>query len=272
MTPPAAPKNQTPFDDEISLLDIIQFFKANLIKILFFVMLGGMLAALYVKNNIEEYRGTLYLSPAKFAGDFITEPKVILTKLKTNSFYNEKLLLLCKPSNYKSKDLKDINRIINKMSVSITDGNLIKLTLEDSSKEMIDLCLEGISSEIIASEVNTLEFLIQSKKNNIALNEERLGLLTNEFSKNNFNSERSLSAYSFFLSDPGIYKLIEEMKTSLDPNKTHQTFKLLPINIEIINGYSLEMAITLGLFLGGILGIFVSAFSIFIKKIEKKLN
>ncbi|GBL32951.1 hypothetical protein EMGBS12_12610 [Methylophilaceae bacterium] len=35
MTPPAAPKNQTPFDDEISLLDIIQFFKANLIKILF---------------------------------------------------------------------------------------------------------------------------------------------------------------------------------------------------------------------------------------------
>ena len=35
MTPPVAPKNQTPFDDEISLLDIIQFFKDNLKRILF---------------------------------------------------------------------------------------------------------------------------------------------------------------------------------------------------------------------------------------------
>jgi hypothetical protein len=35
MTPPPAPKNQTPFDDEISLLDIIQFFKANFKRILF---------------------------------------------------------------------------------------------------------------------------------------------------------------------------------------------------------------------------------------------
>ena len=35
MTPPVAPKNQTPFDDEISLLDIIQFFKVNFKRILF---------------------------------------------------------------------------------------------------------------------------------------------------------------------------------------------------------------------------------------------
>ena len=35
MTPPVSPKNQSPFDDEISLLDIIQFFKANFKRILF---------------------------------------------------------------------------------------------------------------------------------------------------------------------------------------------------------------------------------------------
>jgi hypothetical protein len=35
MAPPIAPKNQSPFDDEISLLDIIQFFKVNFKRILF---------------------------------------------------------------------------------------------------------------------------------------------------------------------------------------------------------------------------------------------
>jgi hypothetical protein len=43
MTSPLAPKNQTPFDDEISLLDIIQFFKVNFKRILFFIVLGGII-------------------------------------------------------------------------------------------------------------------------------------------------------------------------------------------------------------------------------------
>lgn len=38
MTPPLAPKNQTPFDDEISLLDIIQFFKTHFKRILLFFL------------------------------------------------------------------------------------------------------------------------------------------------------------------------------------------------------------------------------------------
>ena len=274
MTPPAAPKNQTPFDDDISLLDIIQFLKTNLIKILFFVMLGGMLAALYVKNNIEEYRGILYLSPAKFAGDYINEPNITLTKLKTNSFYGKKILLLCKPSNHKSKDLEDINLSSIKIKASIiNDGKLIKLALEDSNKEMIELCLEEIVSEIIASEAKTLELLTQSKKNSLTSYEEIINLVAKEFYKGDLDRNQSFANRAAYLNrDIFMYTLSEEIKSLLSPLKTHPTFKLLPINYEIINEYSLELAITLGLFLGGILGLFVSAFSIFIKKIEKKLN
>ena len=85
MTPPVSPKNQTSFDDEISLLDIIQFFKVNFKRILFFVMVGGILGGLYEKLAGPEYDGSVLVSPALVFGNYIIDPKIILTKLNSNS-------------------------------------------------------------------------------------------------------------------------------------------------------------------------------------------
>ena len=59
------PPTQTPFDDEISLLDIIQFFKTNIRRILLFVMMGGILGGLYGKFADPIYEGSMLIAPAK---------------------------------------------------------------------------------------------------------------------------------------------------------------------------------------------------------------
>ena len=76
MTPPAAPKNQTPFDDEISLLDIINFFKGNFKRILFFIIMGGILGSLYGKLASPVYDGSVLVSPALVAGSYVIDPKI----------------------------------------------------------------------------------------------------------------------------------------------------------------------------------------------------
>ena len=101
MTPPVSPKNQTPFDDEISLLDIIHFFKAHSKRILFFIILGGILGGLYGKLADPVYNGSALVSPSKVAGVVVVDPKITLTKLNMNSYYSKETFLACNPTFYK---------------------------------------------------------------------------------------------------------------------------------------------------------------------------
>ena len=71
MTPPVAPKNQTPFDDEISLLDIIQFFKTNFKRMLFFIIMGGILGYLCGKLADPVTVDALVLNSEGFYKDLV---------------------------------------------------------------------------------------------------------------------------------------------------------------------------------------------------------
>ena len=135
MTPPVAPQNHTPFDDEISLLDIIQFFKVNFKRILFFIILGGLIGFLYGKLADSVYDGSVLVSPALVAGNYVIDPKITLTKLNMNSYYSKETFQACNPMFYKDKD-KDIDidyDMSDIVKASITkDDNLIELTMSHS--------------------------------------------------------------------------------------------------------------------------------------------
>lgn len=276
MTPPAAPKNQTPFDDEISLLDIIQFFKTNFKKILFFIILGGVLGYLYGKLA-SVYEGSVLMSPAKVSGRVIIEPKVILTTLNMNTFYSKETFLACNPTYYKDKDIDyDMSDIIK---ISITqDGNLIELKMQSSNKEKIHACFESIESDINASQKIIADPLIESKKAELSLAEKKLELAEkfraqlNEKQNKNLKTNEQLFSIVFYanIALNNSYEIktlldqINNIRSELSSARTNDAGKILPINIQRKSVPFKE----LGLFLGGILGLFVSAFSIFIKKIE----
>ena len=270
MTPPLAPKNQTPFDDEISLLDMIQFFKANFKRIFFFIILGGILGSLYGKLADPQYDGSAIISPTRVAGNVVVDPKITLTKLNMNSYYSKENFLACNPRFYKDKDY-DMSDIVK---ASITkDGNLIELKMESSNKETIHTCLESITANINASQKTIADSLIESKKTELNLAETKLKLaeefreqLNDKQIKNLKTNEQRFSTdvlYANILLNNAseintLLNQINKVRTELSSEQTKDAGKVLPINIKRKSFPSEKLGLLLGLFLGGMLAFFIS--------------
>jgi hypothetical protein len=276
MTRPVSPKNQTHFDDEISLLDIIQFFKANFKRILFFIILGGVLGYLYGKLANPIYEGSVLVSPAKVVGVVVIDPKITLTKLNMNSYYPKETFLACNPSFYKDKDKdKDKDKEIDYdmsgiVKTSITkDGNLLEIKMSHSNKETIKACLENIAININVSQKIIADPLVESKKNELNLVETKLKLAEEFKEALNGNQIKNLKTTEQRFSTDVLYAnivlnngsevkwLLDEinrLKTELSSEQTKDAGKVLPISIKRKSFPSQK----LGLFLGLILGLFVS--------------
>lgn len=273
------PPVQTSFDDEVSLLDIIQFFKTNLKRILFFVIIGGILGYLYGKLADPVYDGSVLISPAMVAGNVIIDPKITLTKLSMNSYYPKETFLACNPTFYKDKDKdKDIDYydMSDIVKTSITkDGNMIELTMKSSSKETIQTCLDNITNNINTSQKIITAPLIESKKTELSIVETKLKLaeefheqLNGKQIKNLKTNEQRFStdvlyANIVFNNATEIKTLLDQInkvKTELSSEKTKDAEKVLPVNIERKSFPSEKLGLLLGLFLGGMLGLFISLF------------
>ena len=279
MTPPISPKNQMLSNDEIPLIDIIQFFKDNFKRILFFIILGGILGSLYGKLADPVYNGSVLVSPARVAGTYITDTKIILTKLNMNSYYSKETFLACNPMFYKDKDKdkdKDINYDMSDfVRASITkDENLIELTMSHSNKEIIHACLENITAHINAREKIIAAPLIESKKNLLSLLEEKLKLaeefrkqLNDKQIKNLKTTERRFSTEVLYADIVALNNASEirelldkvsQIKTELSSEQTKDAGMELPINIERKSFPSEKLGLLLGVFLGFFLGVYIS--------------
>jgi LPS O-antigen subunit length determinant protein (WzzB/FepE family) len=279
MASPAAQKNQTPFDDEISLLDIIQFFKTHFKKILFFIILGGILGYLYGKLAPPVYDGTILISPAKVAGVVVVDPKITLTKLNMNSYYPKETFLACNPTFYKDKDKdKDKDKEIDYdmsdiVKTSITkDGNLLEIKMSHSNKETIKACLENITANINASQKIIAGPLVESKKNELNLAETKLKLAEEFKQQLNGNQIKNLKTNEQRFSTDVLYANIilnntSEVKmlldqinkviTELSSEQTKDAGMVLPVSIERKSYPSPKLGLLLGLFLGLCLGILI---------------
>ena len=267
--------NPTPYDDEISLLvDIIQFFKTNFKRILLFVILGGVLGGLYGKYADPIYNGSVLISPARVAGNFVVDPKIILTKLEMNSYYSKETFLACNPLLNKDKD-KDIDYdMSNIVKTSLTRRKiLIMLKMESPNKETIRECLESITSDINESQKIIADPLIESKKTELNLAEAKLkqmeqfreGFNVKQIQNLKTNDQRfstdALYAALALYNTSEIKRLrdqINKLRTELSSEQTHEARLILSINIIRKSFPSEELGLLLGLFLGGVLGLFLS--------------
>jgi hypothetical protein len=265
---------QTPFDDEISIADIIKFFKKNGKTLIGFILFGGLLGALYGEFADPVYKGSVLVAPAKIAGTYIVEPKITLTKLNKNSYYPKEAFVACNPSFYKDKDIDyDMSGIV---IASITkDGGLIELSMQSSNKQLIHECLDSIVNAINVSQKIIAEPLIESKKTELTLNEQKLKLaeefriqLNDKQLKNLKTTEARFETEMLYANivlnnASEIKTLLDKLnliKTELSSEQTKDAGKVLPINIERKSFPSLKLGLLLGLFLGGVLGFFLSLF------------
>lgn len=280
------PPAKTQFDDEISLLDIIQFFNVNFKRILFFIILGGVLGYLYGKFADPVYDGSVLVSPALVAGNYVINPKITLTKLNMNSFHSKETFLACNPEFFKGKgndkgidyDMSDIVK-----TLITKDENLIELKMQSSNKETIHACLEHVISNITASQKIIADPLIESKKNQLSLVEDKLKLAEQFREQLNDKEIKSLKTTEQLFATDVLYTnillnnafeikallhQINQLKTELSSEQTKEAGRVLPINIGRKSFPSEKIGLLLGLFLG----VFASLRNLFLTDINKSTN
>ena len=267
---------QTSLDDEISITDMIDFFKSHKKMILIFVIIGALLGGLYANFTEPVYKGSVLISPAKIAGTFVVNPKVTLTKLDMNSYYSKETFLNCNPDFYKDKDKdKDIDYDISTLvKASVTkDGDLIQLLMQDKNKTVIKDCLNSMVDDIRISQSIIAEPLIQLKNNELMLLEEKLKnaeefkvkLNEKQIRELKTNGERFsvdlLYTNMILFNSKDIKETITEInkvKTDLSSEQTKPANKALPINIEKKSFPTPKLGALMGLFLGLCLGILIA--------------
>ena len=269
------PQNIQPsFDDEISIADIIHFFKSHKKMILIFGIIGTLLGGLYASFTGPVYKGSILISPAKVAGAILSNPKVILTELNVNSFYSKETFLNCNPDFNKDKDEEIGYEISDIVQASLTkDGNLIQLQMQNKNKTVIKDCLNSIVDDIFISQSIIAKPLIQSKNYELTLLEEKLKeAVAFKVKLNNIqikelrtNSERFsvdlVYTNMILFNSKDISETITEInkiKIDLSSEKTKPANKLLPITIVKKYPLSLKLGALMGLFLGLCLGILIA--------------
>jgi capsular polysaccharide biosynthesis protein len=275
------PQNIQPsLGDEISIADMIHFLKSHKKMILIFGIIGCLLGGLYGNFTAPVYKGSVLISPAKIAGAFVVNPKVIVTNLDMNSYYSKETFLNCNPDFYKDKDKdkdKDIDYdMSNVVKASVTrDGELIQFQMQNKNTTVIKDCLNSMVDDIRIRQSIISDPLIQLKNIELKLAEEKLKnaeefkviLNDKQIKELKANDERFsvdlLYANIILFNSKEIKETLTEInkiKTDLSSEQTKPAGKVLPINIEKESFPNLKLGALLGLFLGLVLGIFISFF------------
>jgi len=261
------PNNIEPsFNDEISIADIIHFFKSHKKMILICVIIGAILGCLFGNFSEPVYKGSAVFSPAKFSGAFIEKPKLTLRKLGLNSFYSKETFINCNTDFHKDIDYS----IFSRVKASITqDGELIELRMQNKNKTVILNCLNAIITDINAAQNIIASPLIQAKNNELRILEEKLinaekfeVEIINEKSKKYGQRKEDLIYKFILLSNRSDIKQAladtDRIKFELSSGHTKLAEIMLPIYIEKKSHFSPEFGTLLGLFFGLCLGILIA--------------
>ena len=269
------PQNIQPsFDDEISIADIIHFFKSHKKMIFIFVIIGTLLGGLYGNFTEPFYKGSILISPAKVAGAFVVNPKVTLTKLDMNSFYSKETFLNCNPNFYKDKD-KDVDYdISNLVKASLTkDGDLIQLQMQNKNKTVIKDCLNSMVDDIRISQSIIADPLIQAKNIDLKILVEKLKeaeafkVKLNDIQIKELRTNSELFSVDLIYTNMILFNSkdiseiitgINKIKIDLSSEQTKPASNILPINIEKKSFLTPKLGALIGLFLGLCLGILIA--------------
>ena len=282
------PQNiESSFDDDISIADMINFFKFHKKMILISVIIGAIMGGLFTNFAEPVYKGSVLISFAKVSGVLVVNPKVIVSKPYMNNFYSKETFVNCNPHFYKDKDKdkdKDYDYDISSIvKASVTkDGYFIELNMQDKNKTVIKDCLNSMVDDILKRQNTIADPVIQLKNNKLRFAEEKLKNAEEFKSKLNDKQIRESKKNSGSLSDDLFYsniilfnsRDIKEIMNEINTIKIdlHSENKLasreLPVSIEKKSFLSPKLGSLLGLFLGLCLGILLALIKQIILKIR----
>ena len=249
-------------EDEISLLEIVDFFRESWKQILVSGIVGGTLGVGYALISPSIYKATANIQVAKVAGSDVETPSILVEKLKMPMYYTQSTFTACnvmereEPGDAIAKGLKPT---LSK------NAPIISITYKEKSTEDAKKCLEGVLNDIPTNQNILAKPILESRNNQLANLKQKLEsaekILKILSTKNtNFDfSDSKFSASSLLLATTlnkenevkDLLTKISDLEIALAEPQTKEAFLTTPIYAPSAR---VEPKRTMIVLLGGIAG------------------
>jgi uncharacterized protein involved in exopolysaccharide biosynthesis len=158
-------------EDEISLLDIIQFFIENKLSIAISTFACGALGLGYGLITPPQYEASMSIQMATVANTPVEAPAVLLEKMKLPTYFSVGTLKACdlmEAANPGSDLSKQLKPLVNKNAPFIT------ATFRASSTDEAKTCLQAVLADIRSQQKILAEPIIEQKQSHLSNLKERL--------------------------------------------------------------------------------------------------
>jgi hypothetical protein len=267
MSPPTPKKIQTSFDDKISLLDIIHFFKPHKKIILIFMVIGMLMGFFYVKVMLKEpvYIAKAIILPAKVSGENVSNINILLAGIAHNTFTSKKTFETCDPQFHETQDIN--YKAFNFLNVSVSkDESFIEIKMTNKNKALIHDCIYSFFEDLKNYQQNAAEPIINELKARIDLVKNQLSSSNELYDFLKSSKFKILSNQSAYLATLPRYNIeismltnqISHLEHDMSIAKTRPTILVEPIFFERKKTATPLVGVFCGIFLGLCLGIFIS--------------
>jgi LPS O-antigen subunit length determinant protein (WzzB/FepE family) len=244
-------------EDEISLLDIVDFFRESWKQILISGIVGGTLGVGYALISPSIYQATANIQVSKVAGSDVETPSVLVEKLKMPMYYTQSTFTACNVMERAEPGdaiAKGLNPTLSK------NAPIISITYKEKSTEDAKKCLEGVLNDIRTNQNELAKPVLEIRNNELSNLKQRLDtsekiikLLSSE--KNISPATTSTLLLATTLSKDNEVKdlrtQISDLEIALAEPQTKEAFLTTPIYAPSAR---VEPKITMIVLLGGIAG------------------
>jgi uncharacterized protein involved in exopolysaccharide biosynthesis len=187
--------------NQISINDIVNFFKKSWKLIICFTILGLLISVITIKNTAIEYKSTIQIQTAR-----VLDGDIYSIKYKNIEQINELISRLRTPSNYSSELIeacsidqknKTIEAVLKNLKFSTIKANesVMNVEIVMSSKEQLNFCAQAIFEYVEDSQKKIIEPLLERYKKKIIDNQFRLNQIKSSLSNKEKDKVMSLSEY-----------------------------------------------------------------------------
>lgn len=247
-------------EDEISLTDIIDFFKESWKQLILGGVVGGAIGVSIALLSPSIYQATAYIQVAKIANADVEAPNILLEKLKMSMYYSQKNFSECKVENTTEPG----KAISNGLKSTLANGvPIISISYKDKNIDDAKKCLESVLNNIRTNQNEIAKPILEQKKNQLSNLKQKLELaeqITKLLSskKSIFDSDTTFSSLlvvNTFSIEKEVINLrtqINDLEIALAEPQTKETYLITPINAPNMRVEPKRSQIALGSIIGGV--------------------
>ena len=259
-------------EDEISLLDILLFFKNEYQFIVGFTLLGFVGAALYLWTVPKQFEASGQIRMAQIAnlnnnnnnnnnninnvaplGTNIEEPQALVARMTLPTSYPKETIALCGLA--EEKDAGALLAKKAKLSLPKGLGGTVDLEIRDTSKEVAEACANAIYQFVKMSQAQLIAPYIEEASKKLIIEKERLSLATQFIARADKSGSGVSGAY--LATRDEIRYLVDQisaLQAVINGNESRAARLVAPIYVKDQPVFPQKR---IGLFLGPLLGGFL---------------